>query len=405
MKGIGGRWAWIAGGLLAVGLVVWVLRPAAVPVYVASVTRGPLQVTVDEEGETRIRQRFVVAAPTGGRLERIWLKEGDTVDRGVVLARIHPAPLDRRAAAEARARLDAAEASRREAEARVHGAEASLAQARRSYERASRLEAAGTLSREQLELAALERTTRQEELEAATFAARSADFEAQAARAALMDAVPQPPSDDRLARACGDDEGPCIALRSPVDGRVLRVLQESERVVETGTPLLELGDPAALEIVVDVLSTDAVRVKPGARVLVENWGGEGVLEARVRLVEPSGFTKVSALGVEEQRVNVVADFVEPPRSLGDAYRVEARIVVWESDGVLKVPASAIFRKDGRWHTFVIEAGRARLREITLGHRGAREVEVLSGLAQGERLVAHPSDRIEDGVRVSPIGPA
>ena len=268
-----------------------------------------------------------------------------------------------------------------------------------------RLEEAGTISRVQRELAEFERTTREEELEAARFAARSADFQAQAARAALIDSGPHQAADGALATACGNEEADCIALRSPVDGRVLRVLQESERVVDFGTPLLEMGDPSALEIVVDVLSRDAVKVKPGALVLVENWGGEGSLNARVRLVEPAGFTKVSALGVEEQRVNVIVDLDDPPRSLGDAYRVDARIIVWESDDVLKIPTSAIFRKAGAWHVFVIRSGRAVLRKIGVGHRSSREVEVLSGLEGGETVVAHPSDRVDDGVRVSPIGAA
>ena len=196
-----------------------------------------------------------------------------------------------------------------------------------------------------------------------------------------------------------EDGAPCIDVRSPVAGHVLRVHEESERIVAAGTPLLEVGDPGDIEVVVDVLSADAVRIRPGAPVAIEDWGGEQPLEARVRLVEPSGFTKVSALGVEEQRVNVVADFVDGPGALGDGYRVEARVVVWEAPDVVRVPGSALFRRGDAWHVFVVERGTARLRRVEVGHRGSFEAELLAGLEPGERVVLHPSDRVQDGVRV------
>jgi HlyD family secretion protein len=186
-----------------------------------------------------------------------------------------------------------------------------------------------------------------------------------------------------------------------VTGRVLRVIEESERVVPVGAPLLEIGDPRALEVVVDVLSADAVKVRPGADVVFEDWGGERTLEGRVRLVEPSGFTKVSALGVEEQRVNVIADFVEPPAMLADGYRLEARIVVWEGADVLTIPASALFRRGGTWEVFAVVDGRARRRGVTLGHRTPARVEVIGGLDAGDVVVLHPSDLVGDGTRVAP----
>jgi HlyD family secretion protein len=283
-----------AAALGVAALVVWLFRPAPVLVDVGSVERGTLVVTVDEEAETRVRERFAVAAPVTGRLERIALDEGDPVEAGTVVARVHPSPLDPRALAEAQARLEAALAMEHEAEARVHRAQAALKQARRSARRARELAAADALSDEARELAELEEITRAEELEAAEFGARAARFESRAARAVLLAAGEAVDSSDGLVRPCGDRDSNCLELRSPVKGRVLRVLEESERIVAAGTPVIELGDPSAIEIVVDLLSSDAVKVKAGARVLIENWGGDEVLSGRVRLVEPSGFTKISA---------------------------------------------------------------------------------------------------------------
>ena len=359
---------------------------------------------MDEEGKTRVRERFVVAAPVAGRLDRITLDEGDPVKPGTVLAHLHPAPLDPRSRAEARARLEAAEAARREAAATVRKARAGLEQAARNEDRARRLAEAGTLSKQAREDAELERTTRAQELEAALFAERAADFQAQAAGATLMEAGEEPEGTQALVNVCGESIRGCLEMRCPVSGRVLRVYEESQRVVPAGTPLLEVGDPAAIEIVVDLLSTDAVKVRPGDAVIVEHWGGEGALRARVRRIEPSGFTKISALGVEEQRVNVIADFVDPPGPLGDGYRLEARIVVWEGKATLKIPSSALFRRGDQWNAFVVESGRARRREVEVGHFAAREAEIRSGLSPGETVILHPGDRIDEGVRVAPIAP-
>jgi HlyD family secretion protein len=316
-----------------------------------------------------------------------------------VLARIVPAPLDPRETRGAEARLEAANDARRGAAARAALAEAALAQAERDLARAEKLRAAGARSDEALERARLERTRGQRELETARFAVAAADHEADAARAVLMATrIPRDnpglPSDDPCATP-----GTCIEVRAPVAGHVLRVHEESERIVLAGAPLLALGDPAEIEIVVDVLSADAVKIRPGAELWVEDWGGEQPLRAAVRYVEPSGFTKISALGVEEQRVNVIADFVDVPSGLGDGFRIEARIVVWRADDVLRVPTSALFRHGEGWAVFVVDGNVARRRELEVGARGPFEAELLGGLESGERVVLHPSDRLADGVRI------
>ncbi|MCK6556127.1 HlyD family efflux transporter periplasmic adaptor subunit [Candidatus Binatia bacterium] len=386
---------WIPIGVVVVGAgagTAVLLRPRPVRVDVAVAARGPLRVTIDEDGETRVRERFVVAAPVAGHLARIDLKAGAEVRAGEVVARLDPLPLDPRSRAEARARLEAAEAAQREATARVAQARASLEQATRSARRARKLAKPGTISPEELELAELAETTRQKEVEAALFAASVAAHNVDAARAVLL------APDGATAARCGSE--PCVEVRSPISGRVLRVAEPSERVVPVGTPLLEIGDPMALEVVVDVLSADAVKVHPGAEVVFEDWGGERTLPGRVRLVEPSGFTKVSALGVEEQRVNVIADFAEPPAALADGYRLEARIVVWEGQGVLTIPASALFRRGGQWEVFAVVDGYARRRPVQVGHRTPQMVEVNGGLQAEDVVVLHPSDLVGDGTRVT-----
>jgi HlyD family secretion protein len=388
-----------AGGVLLLALAVFVLRPAAIRVDVAPVQRGRLQITVDEEGHTRVRDRFVMTAPIAGRVARLTLDAGDTVGRGSVVARMSPLPLDPRARAEASARLEAAEAQQRATNAQVEQARAALGQAQRSVARARHLGKKGTIATEERELAELAETARQKELEAATFAARAAAFNVEAARATLMS--PGTETHQAFVALCEAQDGACLELRSPIDGRVLRVPEKSERVVTAGVPLLELGDPGALEVVVDVLSADAVNVKPGARMLVDDWGGTEPLEARVRVVEPSGFMKLSALGVEEQRVNIIADFLAPSTSLADGYRIEARIVIWERDDIMKLPSSALFRRAGEWNVFVIEGGRARRRAVEIGQRGVVEVQVLRGLDERASVIVHPSDQIDEGVRVAP----
>jgi HlyD family secretion protein len=371
-------------GALLAGLGVWaLLRPAPIQVETAPAARRLLQVTVDEEGETRVRDRYVVAAPVAGRVARITLREGDVVRVGTVVARVFPAPLDPRTRDQAAARLGAVEDARRAADAAALQARAAHQQAHRSWERARQLAAQNLIAAEERERAELDETTRARELESAEFRAQGAAHEVDLARAALA----------------ADDQP--IAIRSPVAGRVLRVPEPSERVVLAGTPLLEVGDPSTLEIVADLLSAEAVKVRPGAPILIEGWGGAGTLRGRLRVVEPSAFTKVSALGVEEQRVNVVGDFVDPPGALGDRYRVEIRIVVWQGDSVLTVPSSALFRRGDGWGVFLVEAGRARQRDVVVGHRTPFDAEIVEGVRQGDVVIRHPSDRVADGVKVAP----
>jgi HlyD family secretion protein len=386
---------------LAGGLLVVALRAPAVRVEVAAVERGTLRVTVDEEGRTRVRDRYLAVAPITGRVARITLDAGDAVERGMVVARMRPVTLDPRTRVGAEARLESALAAAREAEARLDQARAAAEQARRDATRARELARSRIVARGERERAELSETARAKELDAAISGLRAAEQNVEAARAALI--APGGDAGESFSASCEERPESCIEVRSPVSGKVLRVPEQSERVVDAGAPLLEIGDPSALEIVIDVLSSDAVKVQSGAAMLIEEWGGPRPLRARVRLVEPSGFTKVSALGVEEQRVNVIGDFLDADVPLADGYRVEARIVVWERADVLKVPTSALFRYRDAWHVFVAENGRARRSAVEVGERSAIAAEVLGGIAAGEVVILHPSDQVDDGVRIATVG--
>jgi HlyD family secretion protein len=378
-------------------LLLVALWPAAVPVEVARAERGTLRVTVDEEGETRVHDRFLVSAPVAGRVQRIELEPGDGVARGrTVLATLDPQPLDARGRAEAKAALAAAEAAGGRARAEQERAAAALALARSERARHERLFAERVVSRQQLEARATEAQAAEEGLRAAEYAARAAEHERDMAKARLLGTPGQG----------GDPAARRIVIRSPIDGVVLKRYRESEAVVPAGEPLLEVGDAGRLEIVSDLLSSDAVKVRAGQAVLVEQWGGEAPLRARVRRVEPAGFMKVSALGVEEQRVNVVMDFEDPREAwaaLGDAYRVEVRIVVSEGEGVVKVPTSSLFRSGEGFAVFAVDGGRARLRPVVVGRRNGLEAEIISGLEPDQVVVVHPSDAVRDGARVSARG--
>ena len=388
---------------LAVALAVallWVFRPAAVAVDLNEVKRGPLAVSVSDEGETRVRDMYVVSAPVPGHLRRIDLEAGDSVvaDQTVV-AQIEPSDptfLDVRTAAEARAGVDAAAAARSHAEAQVRRAQAELEFAQSELERIRALARSHTVSENDLDSAERRAKTTDAALAEADAELKVRQSEYQVARARLMT-----PASRRGTSDCN-----CVSVYSPVSGEVLRVRTESEGVVQSGTPLVEIGDPDRLEIVVDLLSADAVRVRPGQRAIIEAWGGARPLEGVVRRVEPFGFTKVSALGIDEQRVNVVIDIKEPRRQwerLGHGYRVEPRIVLWESRDVLKVPLSALFRQGRQWAVFVAQDRRAVLRQVEIGHENGLEAEVVSGLEAGERVVLHPGDRVSPGVRLQPRG--
>jgi HlyD family secretion protein len=373
--------------LVLAALGALALRPSVAEVETAAAVRGPLRVTIDEDGETRVHHRYTLSAPAAGRLERIGLHVGDPVEPGDVVARIAPLPLDPRGREQAAARLRSAQAAEREADAQAGRARAALDEARRTLARKERLAAEDLVPADEIDAARTAVRTLETELDAARHRTEAAAFDVQNARAALHEGLSSPSG--------------VIELRSPVRGQVLKVCEECERVVQPGSQLLELGDPAALEAVVDVLSSDAVHIRPGTPVLLRAGEDEEEpeLQARVRVVEPVGFTKVSPLGVEEQRVNVVADLIDPPGALGDRYRVESRIVLWESPAVLKVPSGALFRSGDRWSVFRVEDGRARLREVRLGHRNPSEAEILSGLRESDKVVLHPGDQIKEGVRV------
>jgi HlyD family secretion protein len=386
MKRLWKRVLYALVAVMVMALVALALVPDPVKVEIAAAQSGPLAVTVDEDGETRARDRYVIAAPVAGRVSRIDLRDGDPVALDQPVAEVWPLPLSAREREEQLARIAAAEAGLREAQSRVRRAAADHAQKRRERERVEDLVRNKFVSPQAAEQARLNENTAADDLQAARERARAAAADLQSARAA------------RLAIEAAKSGG-SVTLRSPVTGRVLRIPERSERVVAAGTALMTVGDPQRLEVVVDLLSQDAVKVRPGMPVLLEGWGGGKALRARVRTVEPFAFTKVSALGVEEQRVNVVADFVDPPGPLGDGYRVEARTVVWSADNVLKVPASALFRDGGKWNVFVMKDGRARLRGVEVGQRNSQEAEIRSGLREGENVVRHPSNALKDGARV------
>jgi HlyD family secretion protein len=380
-----------------VGVLIYAFLPGPVAVDLAPVSHGLLRVTVDEDGKTRIKERYLVSAPLAGRLLRVELHPGDEVKAGTTVVAIldptDPALLDVRALAEAEARVKAAETSQVLALAKVDLGSDALELAGHDFERAKTLLATKGGTREDFDRAEHKERMARLDLKAAKLAAQVAAFELDLARAALIRT--RPPTS-------GKADANRLEIRSPIDGTVLRVFQESATVVAPGTRLLEVGDPADLEVEIDVLSSDAVKVAPGAKVLLEQWGSSGPLLARVRLVEPAAFLKVSALGVEEQRVNVIADLVDPlekRKRLGDAFRVEARIVVWEGDKVLKVPAGALFRHGDGWAVFVALKGRAQLRPVQAGHGNGLETEILQGLQESDQVIIHPSDKVKDGVAI------
>ena len=380
--------------LLAAAIAtVLALRPRAAVVDGAQASRGPLVVAIEESGMTRVKDRYVVSAPVSGNISRVALEPGDPVREGDVLAVIVPALsplLDERTRAEAEGRLSAALSA--EGQARAHASRAAVAKELADQElgRVQRLAASGSVAQQAVDLAAFEARMRLQEASSAEFATKVAAEEVRIARATL----------GRGSDRSGRDRH--VDVIAPVSGSVLRVHQKSASVVPTGALLVEVGDPTALEVVVDLLTTDAVHIEPGTPVTIEGWGGDVPIAGRVRRVEPSGFTRPSALGVDEQRVNVVIAFTDPREkwaTLADGYRVEARLVLWRSDDVLKVPQGAVFRHGDGWGTFRVDGGVARLTPVVIGHRGESEVEIVSGLPAGARVAVHPGDRVKDGVRV------
>ncbi|HET7506478.1 MAG TPA: HlyD family efflux transporter periplasmic adaptor subunit [Kofleriaceae bacterium] len=389
------RWSKRAGlaaaGLAIVGALVSAWLPKPVAVDAGTVRRGPLAVEVDEDGQTRVRDRFVVAAPITGTLQRIELDPGAQVQAGDVIARIDPpdpALLDERSREEATARLAAAIAHQRGADIAIARATLARDAAVREATRTRTLRERGAITESERE-----RSDDQEQLAIRDLAAAEAERARARAEVAAARAVVEPRSPGHPVRA--------VAVTAPASGQVLRVVRDSAGPVMAGAALVELGDPRALEVVIDVLSSDAARIAPGMPVAIEAWGGDGALRGEVHRVEPSAFTRISALGVEEQRVKVIATIAAPPATLGDGFRVEARIFTWRGDRVVILPASAVFRDKERWAVYAIQGGRARLVPIELGHRGRLEVELASGLGPGAAVVLHPTDQIRDGVQVEP----
>jgi len=383
--------------LAVAAALAWGFWPGPVPVEGVPVVRAPLQVTVEEEGRTRVKDRFVISAPVAGYLRRIQLEVGDAVTQGQTLAvmePLRPEVLDPRSRARAEAQVAAAQAALKGAEEQVVSKRAEDAYAQAEYRRKQKLLKDALVSQGDLDQAQTLARQSVAARRSAEFAVEVARFDLEAAQTALQYSG--------AGAGAGAQEQETVKLRAPVASRVLAIYHESEGVVVTGEDLLAIGDPAALEVAVDVLSADAVRIHPGGAVQFQRWGGEQPLDGVVRVVEPTGFTKISALGVEEQRVWVIADIISPReqwQQLGDGYRVEAHFILWEGLDVLQIPASALFRHGGGWAVFAIRDGRARRVDVQTGHSNGLVTQVLSGIEAGETVIAHPDDRVEDGVRV------
>jgi HlyD family secretion protein len=392
---IRGRLGWIVLAAGVVGGLLWGFWPGAVRVDLATVAKANMVVTVVEEGKTRVRDRYVVVAPVDGYLQRISWKAGDEVTASSVVAVIEPTPssaLDTRTRAQAQARVQAAQAAWAAATQNAQAAEAQALLARQEWMRAQELQRAQFVSPQVLDKAKSDMARADALRLAADHGTRVAGFELEMAKAVLSSAVGmgQPGQRD------------VVRVRSPIQAKVLRLLQQSEGPVRAGHPLLEIGDPTSLEVEVEVLSAQAVSIQNGTPVVLDRWGGEKTLSGTVRLVEPAGFTKVSALGVEEQRVRVMVDFNAPPgqgQQLGDGYRVEVKFLVWQGQDVLQVPTQALFRDQERWAVFVNDQGRARLHTVQVGQRSGLQTQVMSGLEAGVQVIVQPSPQVREGVRV------
>jgi HlyD family secretion protein len=397
--------------LLLIGAaVVYAFLPKPVEVDVATIDFGPMRVMVDDDGQTRIKEKYIVSTPLAGRVQRIELDPGDAVTANqTVVALIDPtdpALLDVRAHTEAEARAKAAEAALSRADAMLLRAQETLAFEQRERQRLAELSEREAARGRELEQKIFAEKIAGQDLRSAEFARDIAQFELEQARAALLRTsgsgagATTTPAADSIDSITANGH---FAIRSPISGEVLRVMQESMTVVSPGTPLVELGDPRDLEVVVDVLSTDGAKIERGAAVILDGWGGEHNLTGVVRLVEPSAFTKISALGVEEQRVNAIVDLLTPAEqrtTLGDGFRVEAHIVLWEQPKVLKAPMSALFREGEAWVTYVVDGGRATKRTLRVGRQNGMEAEILDGLRPGDTVIIHPSDAVQERSRVT-----
>jgi HlyD family secretion protein len=408
MRGIWAKrvgWAIVAGAGLA-GLV-WFGWPQPVPVDLAVVTRGPMEVTVDDDGKTNVRHIYTVSAPIAGKVLRISQRPGDpgpsrhVGDRVIandtvvaIMQPMTPSFIDVRSREEAQAAVTAADASVKQAESEVQRLEAAVEFYRTELARAQALARTQSVSLQALDKAKFDAQTN----EAALMSAKAQVEVWHGVRTSLAARLIEPSS----AAAASTNPACCIEVRAPVTGRVLKINQESEAVVQPGAPLIEIGDPLDLEVVADLLSTDAVRITVGASVRIDGWGGQPI-EGRVTRIDPAGFLKVSALGIEEQRVRVTIDFVDSPEAwsrLGHDYRVIVHVTIWKADDALTVPLGALFRKGNEWAVFTVQNGKAHTTAVEIGHRNARIAEVLAGLSKGAQIVLHPSDRVTDGARIS-----
>lgn len=393
------RAMWVVGLIAGAALLIWILLPRSIPVEIARVTIGDFVATVDEDGKTRVRERYVVSSPLTGKMSRIRFKVGDSIMADDAITSILPSPapfLDSRARRETEERVGAAEATRERTKAGVARARSQADQAKADYDRTQTLAQRGVSTAQALERSELALRVAERDLRAAEFLDHASEHELSQARALL--ARYEDSADTPLEQ---------WTVKAPVSGVLLKVAQESEAVVQPGTPLVEIGDPRDLEIVVDVLSSDAVEIHPGAEVVIEHWGGPRSLVGRVRRVEPIAFTKISTLGVEEQRVNVLIDVTSPSEEwagLGDGYRIDARIAVFTQHDVTIVSTGALFRINDNWNVYVVRDGRAQLRPVVVLRRSGRATAIASGLAVGESVIVYPDDKIAPTVRVAPRQP-
>lgn len=388
------RITWLAVLLLIVAALAYGFRPQPRLVDIAEAKRAPMQVTIQEEGKTRVIDRYIITAPVAGTTCRVDLEVGDLIEKDETLVNINPLQsqaLDPRSRAEARARVSAAEATLHAAEQNVSVARAEADLASAELARLEPLVEAGHISEERLDQAKAVKRGTKAALRSALFAVEVAKHELEAARTALL-----------YTGNTSSNPEDIVRVAAPVTGRILQLHQECEGVVSRGQPLLEIGDTSSLEIETDVLSADAVKIKPGMPVLYERWGGERPLAGQVRRVEPVGFTKISALGVEEQRVLIISDITSDAelwQTLSDGYRVESRFILWENEDVLQIPASALFRVNDKWALFVMENNKAKKRRVEVGQRNGQSAQILDGLATGEAVITHPDKTIEDGIGV------
>jgi len=375
--------------------LVYGFMPKPVNVDSAPVKQGLLRVTVDEEGKTRVKDRFVVSAPVAGFLRRVELEVGDEIKKGQVVAELEPlrsSVLDPRSRAEALAAVSTAQATLNAIKEEERSAEASADYAKRNIERQKRLFESGYVAKDTLDQADADA----KKTEAGRLAA---DARVKAARAELER------TRSLLGHSAAEgtvDRERIVSVKAPAAGRLLKIHHESEGAIAGGEPIIDIGDPGTIEVKAEVLSADAVKIKPGVSVLFERWGGSEPLSGVVRIIEPAAFTKISSLGVEEQRVLVIADITSVPEAwkrLGDGYRVEASFVIWEGRDVLQVPSSALFRNGEGWAVYVIDGNRARLKDVVVGHRNGLVAEIVSGLTANEQVITHPDDAVKDGVRV------